>query len=111
MPTLPNSARDWPSGSFGQILKSEIENLAGGILPLDKGTAHGGRVDDSPITVTVLAVADGGRDIQAGIGVFFGEIIAGCSCGDEPQTRSAYCEMEVRIDKSTGEAVFAVIPE
>jgi hypothetical protein len=110
MPVLPNSVRHWLTDSFPATLKSEIENLEAGTLPLNK-CVSGGYVDDGHITITVLHAADDESKIQAKVGVFFGEIIAGCSCGDDPQTQSAYCELQVRIDKRTGEATFGLIPE
>ena len=110
MPKLPNSARAWPSDSFAQTLKGELENLERGALPLDKAALQGGHVDDSRITATILRVADGGNEVRADVGIFFDEIIAGCSCGDDAQSQSAYCEIQVRIDKATAEAAFALIP-
>ena len=106
---LPHSARAWSSDAFAGTLKGEIENLAAGTLPLDKGVSSGGRVDDSRITAIVLRSRDDGEAIQAEVGIFFDEIIGGCSCGDDPQPQNAYCELRVRIDKATGEAVFALI--
>jgi hypothetical protein len=38
------------------------------------------------------------------VGVFFREIVGGCSCGDEPFAADGYCEIELRIDKETAEA-------
>lgn len=110
MPKLPDSARAWPLDSFAQTLKREIEHLPPGTLPLDKGVSQGGHVDDSRITAIFLRAKDDASAIQAEVGIFFGEIVAGCSCGDDPQTQNAYCEVRVRIEKSTGEAVFNVIP-
>ena len=48
------------------------------------------------------------RYIQAKVGVFFNEIIGGCSCGDDPLSENAYCELQVSIDKVTAEAEFSV---
>ena len=107
MPRLPLSMRAWPSDAFARTLKEEIENLGAGALPLDQATTHGGRTDDGPITATVLRSSDNGDAIEAEVGIFFGEILAGCSCGDDAQTLNAYGELRVRIDRATGEAVFA----
>ena len=109
MSKLPLSLRDWPSDAFARALKNEIESLAPGTLPLDKGATCGGHVDDSRITAIVLRSGDDGSAIQADVGIFFDEIVGGCSCGDDPETRNAYCEIRVRIDKATGEAGFAFI--
>ena len=107
---LPAALRAWPSAAFAATLKGEIEALPAAALPLAQGTAHGGHVGDEALTATVLRAADTGAAIEATVGVFFAEIIAGCSCGDEPQSVNAYCELRVRIDRS-GAASFAVVPE
>lgn len=111
MPKFINSLRDWGSDSFPQTLKSEIENLKTGALPLDKGVFQGGYIDDSNLAITVLHVTDDEKTIQAKVGIFFTEIVAGCSCGDEPMEQNAYCEMQISIDKATAEAEFAVTPD
>lgn len=108
---LLDAVRAWPSEAFATILKYEIENLPAGSLPLEQGLACGGRVDDSRVTATFLRSQEDGETILADIGVFFEEIIGGCSCGDDPLVQNAYCELRVRIDKATGAAVFAPRPE
>lgn len=101
----------WGTDTFAARLKVAIEGLPPGALPLDRATAHGGRVDDTAVTATVIGVADAGARIEARVGVFFAEVIAGCSCGDEPFAVPGYCEMAVRIEKATGAAVIALIPD
>ena len=108
---LTISLHDWESDSFSQTLKNEIENLPAGTLPLHAGTSQGGYVDDSDITATILRVADDKETIQARSGVFFTEIIVGCSCGDDPIPANAYCEMQIDIDKSSGQAAFTIVKE
>jgi len=105
---LPRSLQAWPGARFDPTLKAEIEALPAGSLPLDKATLTGWHIDDSHITATVLRVADDASKIFADVGIFFAEIIAGCSCGDEPQSQGNYCELQVSIDKVTGLATFAV---
>ena len=106
---LHDALRAWPTPDFGPVLKRELEGLEAGLLPLDKGAPRGGRVDDSDIAATVISATDDGAAIRARVGIFFAEIIAGCSCGDEPAAEHAYCEIEVVIDKTTGEARFALV--
>lgn len=104
MPGLPNSLCAWRTDAFGATLKGEIEGMSAGTLPLDAGTSRGGLVDDGDITATILTVTDDELSIICDIGVFFTEIVAGCSCGDEPDPINAYCRMRIRIDKTTAEA-------
>ena len=73
---LPNILSAWNMATFKQFLKSEIESLPAGSLPLEKGTTEGGYVDDSNISVTVLQTHDDEQYIQAKLGIFFTEIVA-----------------------------------
>ncbi|MES9855549.1 MAG: glucosamine--fructose-6-phosphate aminotransferase [Sedimenticola sp.] len=111
MTTLINTLRDWQTDSFNQTLKNELTSLKPGTLPLHFGTTQGGIVDDSDIAVTVLKSSDDGESIFIKVGIFFNEVIGGCSCGDDPLTASANCVMEIRIDKKRGEAQFNIINE
>jgi hypothetical protein len=105
---LENSVRAWNTDAFAGVLKADILELGGAVLPLHEA-ATTGCVDEGDIGITVLGSADNATEIHVNIGVFFAEIIAGCSCGDEPSTSNAYCELLVSIDKATGLARFAVI--
>ena len=111
MAQLIQSFRSQGSEAFRETLKAELEGLADGTLPLDKGCSRGGYADGREIAVTILDVKDGQRSIRARVGVFFRELVAGCSCGDDPLTESGYCEMEVTIDRESAEAEFMVLPE
>lgn len=101
---LSASLDAWGTDAFAATLKRQIEALPPGTLPLDRATAHGGRVSDAPLVATVIRAADAGSHLEARVGVFFAEVIAGCSCGDEPFDQPGYCELEVCIDKATGAA-------
>jgi len=109
MPKLSHTLHAWNSDRFSQTLHDEIRNLGTGALPLYKGTAQGGIVDDSDLSVSVISTSENDNSIKATIGVFFSEIVGGCSCGDEPIAVNAYCEFQVIIDKSTAEADISVI--
>ena len=106
---LTASLSDWGRESFAQTLKAEVEGLSKGTLPLEKATTQGGYVDESNISATVFDFADKGNHVQAKVGVFFNEIVGGCSCGDDPIVVNAYCEILVSIDKKTAEAGFSFI--
>jgi len=82
-----------------------------GALPLYEGTAQGGLADDSNITATVLTSTDDERAIFADVGVFFTEVVAACSCGDEPEAVNTYCRLRIRIDKASAEADIQVVQE
>jgi len=106
---LTASLSNWGGDGFARTLKTELEGLIMGSLPLEKATTQGGQVDDSEISVTVIDAFDRETSIQAKVGVFFSEIVGGCSCGDEPVAENAYCEILVSIDKRTAVAEFSVI--
>jgi hypothetical protein len=92
-------------------LKSELETLQGGSLPLASGTAQGGLIDDSRITATVFELRDEPDWIRAGVGIFFSEIVGGCSCGDDPIVEPAYCRLLVTVDRKTAEARFEPVSD
>ena len=108
--TLVNSARAWNTDAFPAVLKAEIRNMGPGFLPLQKA-ASGWNVDESGIQITVLGSSDSATEIHINIGIFFTEIIAGCSCGDEPSASHAYCELRISIDKTNGQARFELMDD
>jgi hypothetical protein len=97
------------TGEFPMRLKHAIEALDAGHMPLHQCVNQGGQVDASDMAVTVLDVTEVRDDIRARIGVFFTEVVGGCSCGDEPFEQPVYCELGVTIDRQSGDAVFNVI--
>lgn len=106
MVPLKQSLQDWQTEAFESSLKAELLALDPALLPLQKGASRGGYVDGSNIEITLLSTAATADQITAKVGVFFNEIIAGCSCGDDPMSESAYCEVCVLIDRQTGMASF-----
>jgi len=106
---LPNSAKAWGQENFSLTLKSEIENLGRGSLPLEKATNQGGIVEDQAITAIILRSQEHRGQIKAKISVFFGEKIAGCNCDDDPIVENTYCELEIQIDKQTTKASFKLL--
>lgn len=111
MPKLIESLRAWNSDQFPNTLKHELENMEAGTLPLMMGVSQGGIPDDKTISVSLLKVKEHPTSIQADVSVFFTEILAGCSCGDEPMSMNGYCEMQVRVDKTTADAEFKILTD
>ncbi len=95
---LPATLAAWGDEAFPTVLKRELASLPSGTLPLDRGAVHGGMVDDSAIAVTLLQATADADGIRLRIGVFFTELVGGCSCGDDPVAENAYCELELQID-------------
>jgi hypothetical protein len=111
MPRFPIATRAWQTDDYAPSLKAEIEALCTGSLPLDHGTTQGGFVDDGNIAAIVLSSAGDDRYICSEVGVFFTEIVAGCNCGDEPESINVYCRLKLRIDRTTAEAEIVLIPD
>jgi hypothetical protein len=95
--------------TLGHILKKELESGTGAALPLHKGANEGGYCDASNLEVTILSLEQNAQVIRAMIGVFFTEVVANCSCGDEPLEKPAYCEMLLNIDRTTAETDVHVV--
>jgi hypothetical protein len=108
MTRLNVSLSDCHPDRFARQLKVALEHLPPGTLPLAQATTQGGLVDDSDISVTVVAVHDDGDFIRARVMVFFSEIVGGCSCGDDPLSSTAQGELEVSIERRSGQAAFTV---
>lgn len=106
---LPNALRAWGSDAFAQALKAELEALKAGALPLDAAATPGCHIDDAPVSVSVTRTAADAQGIQVRLGVFFTETVASCGCGDDPFQQSAYCELDVVIDRATGAASFSIV--
>lgn len=96
-------------GTLLQTLKEELESGVGESLPLDQATLEGGYCEPKGLEVTVLGIQQNEATLQARIGVFFTEIVANCSCGDEPMEKPAYCQMSLIIDRVSGETTARII--
>jgi len=91
-------------------LGATLGGLPTGTLPLRHGCEQGGLVDDHDISASVLGVEQTPDHVTARVGVFFTEIVGGCNCHDDPLQASAYCVIEVRIDRTTGATEFSPLP-
>jgi len=106
--SLDKSLRAWNTAAFAATLKADLLDLGAGVLPLHEAAA-GGCIDEGDVEITVLGSSASATEIHACVGVFFSEVIGGCSCGDEPSANNAYCELRVSIDKGNGLARFEVV--
>ena len=102
--TLSQSLQAWNTQTFESVLCKELSHLPSDALPLHKGTSLGGMVDDSDISIIFLRASDNPNTIHAEVDVFFTEVFAGCSCGDDPMPTHAHCELTIAIDKSSASA-------
>lgn len=91
-------------GELADCLSTALRSLPPGSLPLQAGCEQGGLVDDSDLSVSILGLTRSGGETTARIGVFFTEIVGGCSCHDDPVRANAHCMLEVVIRDADGVA-------
>lgn len=96
------------SSALAQELCSTLKALPSGTLPLEAACGQGGMVDDRDIAATVLGMEQTADHILARVGIFFTEVVGGCNCNEGPIEVNAYCVLEVRIDRTTGNGRFTV---
>jgi hypothetical protein len=111
---LTQSLRAWGTPQFRAILKREIEGLGADHLPLQQGLSTGSYALDHGLQATILRIFEGPTTIQVQAGLFYSGIIAGCSCADDPtpvDEHSEYCEVQLDIDKTTGETTVALLSD
>ncbi|MES9898982.1 MAG: hypothetical protein ABW148_08170 [Sedimenticola sp.] len=104
---LQNSLNAWNTDHFAATLKGELEKLRSDVLPIAHVIGQGNKLDESDLGVIINGVSDDPQQIQAKVGVFFAEIINCLTCcGGDGMYDEAYCELEVTIDKTSGDATF-----
>lgn len=104
---LNESLQAWGNPEFEAVFKRELAAVPVDVLPLQQGMRQGGYVLDELLTVTLLSTHAEADVIRVNAGVFFSSIIPGCSCADDPtpvEPINEYCEVQVAIDRRTGEA-------
>lgn len=102
---LPVALAAWGSDAFTAAVEAEVQALGPVALPLHR-LASTGHALDARVSVTLIASRESEKTIVVRLGVFFEEILPGCSCGDEPEAQPAYGEMVLSIDKLTAQAFF-----
>jgi hypothetical protein len=102
---LPESVRDWGTPNFPATLKRELAEQAEE-LPLQQALTGTSAVANEAITVVLHDVRADKAQIYAKVGIFFGGILAGCSCADDPtpvEAQTEYCELLLEIDRASAE--------
>jgi len=83
-------------------------------LPLQQGLSSSSYALDDKLQVRIIGISEGADFIHAKLGIFYTGIIAGCNCADDPtpvEEQNEYCEVQLDIDKMTGETTVALLPE
>lgn len=103
----------WGTPQFESVLKQELARAADA-LPLQQGLSVGSQVTDTPLTAVILAAAATEGIIRVKAGIFYGSVIGGCSCADDPtpvNENTEYCELLLEIDRTTAEVSVELVTE
>lgn len=101
---LPNVVNAWDTPDFQAVFIASIQALEITALPLQQALAHSSHVSDSPRTVVILDSSATADLIRVKTGIFYGGMIAGSCCADDPTPlceQTEYCELQVEIDRQT----------
>lgn len=104
---LPASARAWGMPDFPATLKGELAEHTDE-LPLQQALTGTSAVANEAITVVLLDARADEAQIHAKVGIFFGGILAGCSCADDPtpvESQTEHCELHIEINRVTAETL------
>ena len=110
---LTKSRNAWGTPGFKEVLRQELEQLDADQLHLQQALSTGSYAKTDSLKVMVISSSEASGLIRAKAGVFFTGIIAGCSCADDPtpiDELSEYCELQIRIDKTTAETTVELCP-
>lgn len=98
----PQALAAWSTPAFAEHLKAALEALPAAALPLFTVWP----LADTPIQVSVLGSEADTEQVVVRCNVFFNEVMAGCSCGEEPQLQSAALRLQVTLDRRTAGVIF-----
>lgn len=90
---------------FAATLAADLERRHADLRRLAAAASTTGYVEEQGLRTTLLGSGHDDGMLRVRLGLFFREVLAGCSCGDEPTTQEGYCELVLVIDadKGTGE--------
>lgn len=111
---LPASTAAWGTPAFAATLKSELEHLPPGQLPLQQGLSSTSVALEDDVQIMVIRADEEGGAIQAKVGVFYTGILAGCSCANDPtptEPQNEYCELVLTIDPRTAQATAKLVAD
>jgi hypothetical protein len=110
---LEESLAAWGTPEFEAVFRRELAQQAER-LPLQRALTHGSTVADTPVTVLIQRAAEADGAVRVKAGIFFDGLLGGCACANDPTPESPYteyCELEVSIDRASGEARVTLLEE
>ncbi len=111
--TLSDTLHAWGTPDFKHCFTSELEKVSPDQLPLQQALAHSSRVSNEPFSVTMISSSDDPSFIHVKAGVFYSGFVGGGSCIDlssPADTIIEHCELQVDIDKKSGNATVTLLP-
>ncbi len=111
--TLTDTLHAWGTPDFKHCFTSELEKVPPEQLPLQQALAHSSRVSNEPFSVTMISSSDDPSFIHVKAGVFYSGFVGGGSCVDlsvSSDTITEHCELQVDIDKNSGNATVTLLP-
>lgn len=107
MPQLTRSLASFGTPEFETALKEELAALGPDQLGLQQALTAGSTARSEGIGIMILRHLETPDSIQVRAGVFFTSVLGGCACADDPtpeNENAEYCEIDVIVDRQTGEA-------
>ncbi|AGA34037.1 hypothetical protein TVNIR_2394 [Thioalkalivibrio nitratireducens DSM 14787] len=114
MPRLNRSLQAYGTPDFEATLKEELAALGPDVLGLQQGLTAGSISLGENLGVMPLRVTDSPAAICVRAGIFFNSILSGCACADDPtpeNENAEYCEIDLEIERNTGEVRIAPVTE
>lgn len=111
---LDRALHVWGTARFNDVLKSEIEAIDPGLLPLQQGLTATSYARQKSVSAMVISATEEAAVVHAKVGVFFSGIIAGSCCADDPtpvEDQNEYCVMRFDIDKQSAETSIVVVDQ
>lgn len=107
MPHLTRSLAAFGRPGFETVLKEELSTLGPDALGLQQELTAGSTALLDNLGVMILRRTETSGILQLRAGIFFSSILGGCACADDPtpeNKNAEYCEIDISIDRRTGEA-------
>jgi len=105
---LTRSLESFGTPGFDAALREELAALGPDALGLQQALSAGNTALSDGIGIMILHHLETSDTLQVRAGVFFTSILGGCACADDPtpaNENAEYCEIEITIDRQTGEAL------
>ncbi|MHB1215983.1 MAG: hypothetical protein ACYCY9_13460 [Thiobacillus sp.] len=111
---LPHSLNAWGTSAFNDVLGQELSQLDAADLPLQQGLAGSSHVSARPFQTMLISARENAGLLRVKVGIFYGGVIAGCSCADDPtpvDEQNEYCVVRLDIDMTTAETAVTLLAD